>query len=93
MAGPGTAFPEPRGPGGARRYGPAVQAAERRFLRQEALVQGRAAARWVQRLPGARIARPSVCSPAMQRFTVNIKLPARTLTGALSAPNRGAADW
>uniref|UniRef100_A0A8C4UR57 WD repeat-containing protein 11 n=1 Tax=Falco tinnunculus TaxID=100819 RepID=A0A8C4UR57_FALTI len=29
----------------------------------------------------------------MQRFTVNIKLPARTLTGALSAPNRGAADW
>ncbi|KAM6346944.1 WD repeat-containing protein 11 isoform 6-T7 [Alca torda] len=29
----------------------------------------------------------------MQRFTVNINLPARTLTGALSAPNRGAADW
>ncbi|NXU90324.1 WDR11 protein, partial [Xiphorhynchus elegans] len=29
----------------------------------------------------------------MQRFTVNIKLPARTLTGALSANNRGAADW
>ncbi|XP_054019507.1 WD repeat-containing protein 11 [Dryobates pubescens] len=29
----------------------------------------------------------------MQRFTVNIKLPARTLTGALSPPNRGAADW
>ncbi|KAK2530681.1 Wdr11 [Columba guinea] len=29
----------------------------------------------------------------MQRFTVNIKLPARTLTGALSAPNKGAADW
>uniref|UniRef100_A0A8C9L808 WD repeat-containing protein 11 n=1 Tax=Pavo cristatus TaxID=9049 RepID=A0A8C9L808_PAVCR len=29
----------------------------------------------------------------MQPFTVNIKLSARTLTGALSAPNRGAADW
>uniref|UniRef100_A0A8B9TW80 WD repeat domain 11 n=1 Tax=Anas platyrhynchos TaxID=8839 RepID=A0A8B9TW80_ANAPL len=29
----------------------------------------------------------------MQPFTVNIKLAARTLTGALSAPNRGAADW
>ncbi|XP_059586054.1 WD repeat-containing protein 11 [Alligator mississippiensis] len=29
----------------------------------------------------------------MLPFTVNIKLSARTLTGALSAQNRGAADW
>ncbi|XP_077206059.1 WD repeat-containing protein 11 [Paroedura picta] len=29
----------------------------------------------------------------MQPYTVNIKLSARTLTGALSPQNRGAADW
>uniref|UniRef100_A0ACB8F9N9 WD repeat-containing protein 11 n=1 Tax=Sphaerodactylus townsendi TaxID=933632 RepID=A0ACB8F9N9_9SAUR len=29
----------------------------------------------------------------MQPFMVNIKLSARTLTGALNSQNRGAADW
>ncbi|XP_015281538.1 PREDICTED: WD repeat-containing protein 11-like, partial [Gekko japonicus] len=29
----------------------------------------------------------------MQPYMVNIKLSARTLTGALSPQNRGAADW
>lgn len=87
MSGPGTAVPQPRGPGGPRagRTGGTV----------EAVLPGQGRGGLGYRLPGFRVAPPVPALPglAMQRFTVNIKLPARTLTGALSAPNRGAADW